>query len=229
MKIAVCVPCYYGHVHYIDRLLASISDQTRIPDIVSISISGYPKDIEPISYSGNLSVRFIHTPDDKNAAENRNIAARAVVNEVDIINFFDADDYMHPRRIEIIETAFSDKITQVFFHNYFFVSRSLLNIAASREICKNITITNTILTDAVHDDKHADEHFGRTRIQSPDGSSIPHHNGHISCTSDVFRLQECCEGREFLGCEDSHYSYLLYTRGLNIKCSPDMLSLYSSL
>lgn len=210
-------------------MLASISDQTRLPDIVAISISGYPKDIGPISYSGNFPVRFIHTSDDKNAAENRNIAARAIVNEVDILSFIDVDDYMHPRRLEIIETAFLDKSTQVFLHNYFMTSRILTNIEVSRELCRQVIVSNTILANAVFDDRNPAAHFGCVRAQHPDGSGIPVQNSHISCTSDVFHIQQCPEDSSFVRCEDSHFTYLLYTRGFNLKCSPDMLSLYSCL
>jgi len=108
-------------------------------------------------------------------------------------------------------------------------SRLLTNVEVSRQICKQIILSNTILANAVVDNRNPAAHFGCVRVQYPDGSIIPHHNGHISCTSDVFRMQQCPEDSSLISCEDSHYTYLLYTRGFNIKCSPDMLSLYSSL
>ena len=227
MKIGVCIPCYYNHVKYIKRVLTSISEQTRLPDIVAVSISGYPADLDRITYNGNFTVRFIHTSDNKGASENRNIAANAIVNEVDILSFFDADDYMHPQRLEIIEKVFSDKITQVFLHNYLIVSRDLAIISGFREICKQVVvISNTILDDAVEDNRAPGAHFGCVTARRADGTTIALHNGHTSCTSDAFRLQQFPEEKEFIGYEDSHYTYLLYKMGLPMKCSPDMLSLY---
>jgi len=152
MKIGVCIPCYYGHVNYIERMLASISDQSRLPDIVAISISGYPKDIGPISYSGNFSVRFIQTSDHKNAAENRNIAARAIINEVDVLyheaTFLDSEEAlagktMHSTAKEAATIALKANVKQLVLGHY---STRYENIELFKEQAETI-FPNVLLAD----------------------------------------------------------------------------------
>ena len=104
MNIGIAIPCYIKHIPKLLILLDSIEEQTRKPNIVSISCSSTHYHQFPIlkTYSFLISVK-LHL-DKKSPAENRNIAADNL--DTDIISFFDADDIMHPRRIELLEYAF---------------------------------------------------------------------------------------------------------------------------
>ena len=106
MRIGVCIPCYAPHILYLQSTLASIEQQVRKPDIVSISISSY-KDSEQIDTSKySFPVVITSTSEKQCAGKNRNVAAEAIASQVDILSFFDADDLMHPRRLEILEKHF---------------------------------------------------------------------------------------------------------------------------
>jgi glycosyltransferase involved in cell wall biosynthesis len=100
MRIGVAIPCYKPHLPLLERCLDSIEAQTRKPDeVVVVCSSADDKDVPTYSYS--FPLRILTRPDRHNAAENRNYAARQMTSEM--ISFFDADDVMHPQRLEAIE------------------------------------------------------------------------------------------------------------------------------
>jgi glycosyltransferase involved in cell wall biosynthesis len=106
MKIGVAIPCYKYHIPKLIRCLESIEAQTLKADQVVVSCSSsdksdFPSDIEK-RFSFPLVI--LTTPDRKNAAENRNIAISHLT--TDLVSFFDADDIMHPQRLEFIKHAF---------------------------------------------------------------------------------------------------------------------------
>lgn len=105
MKIGVAIPCFIKHIDRCLELLDSINNQTRLPDQVVVSCSSTEKAKFP-EQEYKYPVKVIVTEERKNASENRNIAAKLL--DTDIITFFDADDIMHPQRLEIIEQAFKE-------------------------------------------------------------------------------------------------------------------------
>jgi glycosyltransferase involved in cell wall biosynthesis len=114
MRIGVAIPCYIGHIEQLQVLLDSVSKQTRIPDKVVVSCSStaeMPADFQKY----NFDLQIICDPDVKNPSQNRNIAARHL--DTDIISFFDADDIMHPQRIQFIEQAFLESV-DIVLHNF---------------------------------------------------------------------------------------------------------------
>jgi hypothetical protein len=111
VNIAVCIPLHAPHLKYLDRCLRSIQYQTRKPDQIHISISSsteeHMKQIRMLLFELKLFAK-IHSHSEKLlAGANRNRAAKAAVESgATILSFFDVDDIMHPRRIEICEQHF---------------------------------------------------------------------------------------------------------------------------
>lgn len=115
MKVGVVVPCYRPHVKYLPDLLDSIEKQTVKPYKVVISSSSMGDailTIPPCSFPVEL-VLFV---DRKNAAENRNIATSKLL-DCDILSYIDADDIMHPQRIEAIVYAFGQE-ADIVLHSF---------------------------------------------------------------------------------------------------------------
>lgn len=113
MKIGIAIPCYKPHITVLKRCLDSIEQQTIKPTHVVVSCSSSDAaDIPQDYFSYSFPVQILTHKDRKNAAENRNIAAEALeasateVDKPDLISFFDADDVMHPQRLEAISKAF---------------------------------------------------------------------------------------------------------------------------
>jgi glycosyltransferase involved in cell wall biosynthesis len=116
MKIGVAIPCYNGHISRLYDLLDSIEKQTILPDKVVVSSSSTSElQCEKI-YSFPLQI--IITENKQNASKNRNIAS-SKLNNMDYITFMDADDIMHPQRIEFILKGFQTHDSDIILHNYF--------------------------------------------------------------------------------------------------------------
>lgn len=112
LKIAVCIPCAPKDRMYLPYCLASVQAQTRRPDLVVVALSVVA---EPQKHALDLSnvtipVEFVYSPKTLLAGANRNLAAaRATELGADTLSFFDADDIMHPQRIERIEAIFTEQ------------------------------------------------------------------------------------------------------------------------
>ena len=124
MKIGVAIPAYIGHIEGLFKLLDSIQNQTVIPDKVVVSCSSTKKsDLELDCYFEKVKqysfyLEIITSEEKKNAAQNRNIAASKLT-DMDYITFIDADDIMHPQRIEILLKVFQEYNSDIILHNYF--------------------------------------------------------------------------------------------------------------
>ena len=103
MKIGVAIPAYIGHINRLFELLDSIEKQTRLPDKVVVSCSSTREFNNNKTYSFPLQI--IVTEERQNAAQNRNIAASNLM-DMDFITFIDADDIMHPQRVEVLLKVF---------------------------------------------------------------------------------------------------------------------------
>jgi len=116
MRLGIAIPCYNNHIPHLLTLLETIENQTRKPDCVSISCSSTQADEFPSLTNYSFPIKVAIFPGRKNTAENRNIAFKAFA-DVDAVSFFDADDLMHPQRLEFIELAL-EKGTDIVLHNY---------------------------------------------------------------------------------------------------------------
>ena len=114
MRLGIAIPCYNKHIPQLLVLLESIEKQTRKPDGVSICCSSTAKFPPLTGYSFPIYTTLFESR--KNTAENRNIAFKRFA-DMDAISFFDADDIMHPQRLEFIELAL-EKGVDIVLHNY---------------------------------------------------------------------------------------------------------------
>ena len=121
LTIAVCIPCAPKDRVYLRHCLASVAAQTRRPNSVVVALSNIADPSKLVlDLSGiDLKVEFVYSPNSLLAGANRNLAAaKAVSLGADILSFFDADDLMHPQRIERIEQTFLEhpELTGVIHH-----------------------------------------------------------------------------------------------------------------
>ena len=143
MYITVVIPCFINHLSKLINLLESLELQTRPPNEVIVSCSSTNDFIFLKEYIFPVKL-YIHK-DKKNAAENRNIAASKISENTDIICFFDADDIMHPQRIEVLEYIFNNGI-DIVLHNF---SISTVNLNAFMNNRKNIEDYNIIYDNLI--------------------------------------------------------------------------------
>jgi glycosyltransferase involved in cell wall biosynthesis len=116
MRIGVAIPCYKHHISVLKRCLDSIEAQTRRPDCVVVSCSSCDSEDIP-NYSYSFPLKVLSHKERKNAAENRNLAAKELEG-CDILSFFDSDDVMHPQRLQCIEEQFYKVPCDILLHNF---------------------------------------------------------------------------------------------------------------
>lgn len=107
--LAICIPLHANYIPYLKRCLQSIDLQTRKVDSIHISLSQASETDEAavaaiLSTMPTLPKCHVHvTAERLLTGGNRNRAAAAATDAgATILFFFDADDVMHPRRIELI-------------------------------------------------------------------------------------------------------------------------------
>jgi len=115
--VGVAICCYHGHISALSALFRSIEAQTRRPDQVVVSCSSTsPENIPYDMGSYSFSLQIVTCREKKNAAQNRNTAASYL--HTDIVTFFDADDLMHPQRIDVIYHGFSTYDALFMVHSF---------------------------------------------------------------------------------------------------------------
>lgn len=113
-NLAVCIPLDSADIKYLNRCLRSVKAQTRRPDQLVICASrctaADEREIRLICFDLGLQARIQTHTEILLAGANRNRAAKvAVEHGATILFFFDSDDVMHPRRIEVITDHFKNK------------------------------------------------------------------------------------------------------------------------
>lgn len=219
MRIAVCVPGYAPHVGFLQECLDTLNRQTRRPDIISISLSSWT-DPTPPAYHSDIPVLLHVTPDKQNAATNRNVAAAAVADDVDVLSFIDIDDISCPTRIAEAETAFNAG-ADVFVHNYIPIARS----AQLSDITEWPTPPPSIDTNPAF--KTAAYWACGYIYLSPARDDI--HNAHNSVRSSCWAALRIPEDTKYNCVEDSEYNYRLFNAGYKFMYSPNKLSFYRTL
>ena len=212
MRIAVCIPCYKLHISYLKQCLDSIENQTRKPDIVSISISEV--DEKPILPLYSFPIKIQHTLEKQCEGKNRNIATSNV--DTDIITFFDADDIMHPRRIEILGKHFEESGIDGFIHNHKKCAAIQYRTRNLNTIDWELT-TTTLYTDGFTTSRD----FICGRVLSIYGEST---NGNFSCKRKVWEdIQYQINYGLGVDCE---YIYNVFHKGYKVGYCPDKLTYY---
>jgi glycosyltransferase involved in cell wall biosynthesis len=157
------------------------------------------------SYS--FSLQIVTCREKKNAAQNRNTAASYL--QTDIITFFDADDLMHPQRIDAIHRGFSTHDAYFMVHSFqmrqVYVPYPTYSYHVNQlEVC---LYGSTLIKDHAYD--------------------MPIANGHCSVLRRI--LSECAypESGEDQGREDTVFSARIIQKYPNhtLYCS-DALSCY---
>lgn len=215
MKIAVCIPCYKFHIPKLLRCLESIEEQTRKPDQVIVSCSSSTEsDLPILDYS--FPIQTLITNERKNAAENRNIASRAAKDyDVDILSYFDADDVMHPRRLEYIEQVFTNDNADIVFHNF-----EMANDLSTYDEWLSIDSITYIMNQITR----SKESFGVVV------SGTPHtkiHHSQVSIRKGIFDVVQFREQKRFERFEDSVFcSDCMYIESIQTAYITNSLSKY---
>ena len=174
MKLGVAIPCYKNHIPLLKRCLDSIEAQTCHPDLVVVHCSSSEENDIPL-FSYTFQLRIITIPFKLNAAQNRNCAAAVLCDEgCTFLSFFDADDEMHPQRLEAIQYAVTQyRETKFIVHSFHIVNENQHPSFIKYDI---FDIRYNQLVDL--------DHINGIGIQGHPDCIVAH--GHVSVSKDVF-------------------------------------------
>ena len=198
MKIGVAIPCYYGHIQRLYDLLESIEKQTILPDKVVVSSSSTSELTCDKIYSFPLEV--IVTECKQNASKNRNVAASKLL-DMDYITFIDADDVIHPQRIEFLLKGFQTYDSDIILHNYFEFSKGTIDNFLG--IFKEINIRNHTLIQGWSG--------CITHINGYSDSVDKIHHSQVTVKRDIFESVWFPEEEEFNRIEDCVFCYRVFS------------------
>lgn len=168
-NISVVIPCYPPHIKYLRNTIIDIANQTLPPKEIILAISGINKTLEATIYNKfnkilqdkNMIFKIISTNLQQYAGINRNMGVKLA--ECEYIMFIDADDNIHPQKIEIIKYYLDKYNPNVLIHNH--VKRAYRKIF--NKIITNYTIANVTTNDHIRKAT-----FRNSADYKPDGKNI---------------------------------------------------------
>ena len=216
MQIGVAIPCYAGHMSKLSLLLDSIENQTVLPNKVVVSCSSTEEFKINKKYSFPLFV--ILSLDKKNAAENRNIASAQLLSDMDYITFFDADDIMHPQRIEVLCKVINENQSDIVLHNFYYDTE----LSKPEDLPKidNVEIRNNMLIPAWSGCV--------THIHGYNDSIDRIHHSQVTIKKELFYKVQFPEDKELHRREDSVFcNRILHLEGIKNTYIVNKLSYYN--
>lgn len=213
LTIGVAIPCYSGHVKYITSLLDNIAESTRKPDDVVISCSSSENNGTLMFTYKDMPVRIWYSTERLNQATNRNRAASLL--QTDLITFFDADDLMHPKRIQFLCDTFAQRPDiSVVYHGF---ERNPTRDDPFWEELQPTPLPNPMIKDP--------EGNGILVLSDPPKLHI-HHHAHVTVRKEVFERLKFDEDWTYYRMEDSVYGVKLLRNKIPMLFLNNRLSRY---
>lgn len=199
MKLGVAIPCYCGHINNLFILLDSIDSQTILPNKVVVSSSSTNSFEMKKKYS--FSLEIIITGEKQNASQNRNAAASRLL-DMDYITFFDADDIMHPERIEILLEVIKKKNSDIILHNFYDESEHNMHMF---DKIQNVFITTNSLT------KSLSGCITHNKFNGLKDSKSKIHHSQVTVKKSIFEMIKFPEETEYNEKEDCVFCYRVFS------------------
>lgn len=141
LKTSIIIPCCATHAEHLYALVRMYEQQTELPDEIVISLSEshkVPQDIIDAlrNETWRFPVKLLLSQEKLFAGHNRNIACENASGDIFICQ--DADDLVHPQRVEIIKYFFKKYKVKHLMHRFVVLKRdeasSLYSYKDLREI-----------------------------------------------------------------------------------------------
>ena len=212
--IGVAIPCYSGHAHLLNSLLENIYNSTVKPAQIAVSCSSWNKDEEQAGLYKDIPIKIKYSKRQINQAENRNIAAGLL--DTELISFIDADDLMHPQRIEYIIKAFQQSSFDVIYHNFDGQGDDHYNDPFSEVGPLNIS-DKAFVVDPTNN----------LRIVLEDQENgVVYHNAHVTVKRKIMKRFKFDENWEVYRSEDSLFTRMLVENKVRCGYIDNKLSRY---
>lgn len=188
MFINIVIPVCSLHIKYIDICLASIFNQTRLPDkivLVANEYSRYKEKYDNILNNFN-NVTLIKIDTWEKPGINRNIGSKECTSG--IILYQDVDDVLHPQRCEIVEKCFEKYDCSLLLHLADQEYQYKNTIYSEYNMIKREFVNETLIneTNLFNSDEHVNfSYYFGNRNNKNKHSSI--HHGMCCVSADVMK------------------------------------------
>lgn len=215
LTIGVAIPCYSGHAHYILPLLHNIASSTVKPDSIVISCSSWEHSKRlGFTYDG-IPVQIWYATERLNVAQNRNRAASCL--NTDLITFLDADDLMHPKRIEFLRHTLETRPdVSAVYHGYSWEHVSKRGDPFWEEESPR-PLPNPMVKDP---------NAVGIMVATDPPNQYEHHHAHVTIRRAVFDLFRFPESWDSYRKEDSLYGAFLVAHAVPVLFLNNKLSRY---
>ena len=124
INISIVIPCHPPHIKYLDNTFQDILKQTVLPLEVILAISGINIDLAKtlenkfteLFKDTSCKFKIVHTDKKQYAGTNRNMGGNIANGQY--IMFIDADDILHPRKVEITTHYLNLYNPNILLHGY---------------------------------------------------------------------------------------------------------------
>jgi hypothetical protein len=191
--ITVCLPCDgtdIADTSLIPRVLQSISEQTCLPSKVILAVSGISSEGSAElmgslpDYTELFPLEINATEERQHAGLNRNRCARAA--DTEVVSFFDVDDFMHPRRLELLSFAFGNFHPKAVVHAYEetpkYQCEGRVQQFKSRKFGSAFNVFDGV---GIYDLSMTPDADAKNSLRTPNNHGL-NHAGHISVLRSVF-------------------------------------------
>jgi hypothetical protein len=209
--IGVAIPCYEKHFNLLPSLIENISKSTVRPDKIAVSCSSWTHDRRTDTTYDGIPVSIQYSKKVLNQATNRNIAG-SMLNTL-LISFIDADDLMHPSRLEYVIRAFKEGPYHAIYHSYAHAPITSYSDPfepvgeydlVSEHIISNPNTAGLLVENTAH----------------------PIHHAHVTVRRDVFNRFKFDERWDVYRIEDSLYGKTLAENGISLGYLANKLTRY---
>lgn len=155
LSIWVVMPTYNGAAHLHDQL-RSIADQHRLPDGLIASDDRSTDEtfsiLEEFARSVPFPVRLVRQESNRGLLDNLESALEQIIDTADVIAFADQDDVWAPDKLAVLEEAFGDESTLLWFSDADFIDGQ--GQPYGSRLWQSVTV-------AEHDDLNEAQHLPR--------------------------------------------------------------------
>lgn len=209
--LGVAIPCYEGHFNLLPALIENISTSTVRPDHIAISCSSWKHNLRTNTQYKGIPLSIQYSRQKLNQATNRNIAGSML--KTKYISFIDADDLMHPSRIEYILKAFDSGPYEAIYHGY-----SSEHSTHSGDPFKPMDSFKLSSEKMVIDPNAYGLKVGETNYEI--------HHAHVTVKQEVFKKFKFNESWEAFRLEDSLYARSLVENDVKLGYIANKLTRY---
>lgn len=209
--IGVAIPCYEKHFNLLPSLIENISKSTHRPDHIAISCSSWTHNRRTNTTYDGIPVSIQYSKKVLNQATNRNIAG-SMLNTL-LISFIDADDLMHPSRLEYVVRAFKQGPYHAIYHD--FTWEPISHYSNPFELMDEFKlVSNPVVPNP-----------NEIGLKVQDSSYALHH-AHVTVRRDVFNRFKFDESWGAYRKEDSMYGRTLAEHGVSLGYLANKLTRY---